>query len=131
MFCIASCTKVNSDAQYEIENVMKYQEECWNKGDIDCFMQGYWNSDSLLFVSKNGITKGWNATLNNYKNKYSSPEQMGKLTFSILKLETNNNNAFMIGKWQLNRTNDNIGGYFTLYWKKIDSKWKIIADHTS
>jgi len=24
-----------------------------------------------------------------------------------------------------------VGGYFTLLWKKLQSKWVIVADHTS
>jgi hypothetical protein len=39
--------------------------------------------------------------------------------------------AFVIGKWQLKRTSDNVGGHFTLLWKKISGKWLIVADHSS
>ena len=44
------------DADQKVLQVLKLQEQDWNRGDINGFMQGYWNSDSLQFVSKNGVT---------------------------------------------------------------------------
>jgi len=117
--------------EQEILTVMDMQEKAWNKGNIDDFMQGYWNSDSLMFIGKNGIKYGWKTTLENYKTSYPNKAAMGKLKFEIIKLEANNNTAYMLGKWSLQRDLDNPGGYFTLYWKKIEGKWVIIIDHTS
>ena len=110
---------------------MKMQEKAWSNGDIDSFMKGYWNSDSLMFVGKNGIKYGWNTTRNNYKKAYPDKRTMGKLEFNIIKLEVNGNSAFMLGKWSLVRENDNPNGHFALYWKKINGKWLITIDHTS
>jgi hypothetical protein len=43
----------------QIRKILKEQTAAWNRGDIDAFMQGYWNNDSLLFVGKNGPTYGF------------------------------------------------------------------------
>lgn len=51
----------------EILNLLAAQVESWNKGDVNQFMQGYWENDSLMFVGKNGVTYGYNKTLANYK----------------------------------------------------------------
>jgi len=115
----------------EIKKVMSMQEEAWNAGDIDQFMEGYWKSDSLMFIGKNGIKYGWQTTLDNYKTSYPDKKTMGKLAFDILKLEVINNSAYMLGKWKLKRESDAPGGYFTLYWKKINDQWVITIDHTS
>ena len=40
----------------EITNLLKYQEFRWNDGDIDGYMEGYLDSDSLKFITKKGIT---------------------------------------------------------------------------
>lgn len=117
--------------EQEILVVMDMQEKAWNKGNIDEFMQGYWNSDSLMFIGKNGIKYGWKTTLENYKTSYPDKAAMGKLAFKVLKLEVNNDSAYMLGEWNLKRELDNPGGYFTLYWKKIEGKWVITIDHTS
>ena len=111
--------------------VMNQQETDWNNGEIDSFMQGYWQSDSLMFIGKNGIKYGWQTTLDNYKKSYPDKAAMGKLEFDILKLEVNQDTAYMLGKWSLIRESDNPNGYFTLYWKKIKGNWVITIDHTS
>ncbi|PCJ23288.1 MAG: DUF4440 domain-containing protein [Flavobacteriales bacterium] len=127
---IISCSKTPS-AEREILAVMDMQEKAWSDGDIDNFMMGYWKSDSLMFIGKNGIKYGWKTTLDNYKKSYPSKAAMGKLKFEVLKLEINGNTAYLLGKWSLIRESDNLGGYFTLYWKKINESWVITIDHTS
>ena len=67
-----ACTQQSQEKEAILE-VMSQQEQDWNNGDIDAFMQGYWQSDSLMFVGKNGIKYGWQTTLENYKN--SDPTQ--------------------------------------------------------
>lgn len=121
-----------SKAEKEIRKVLAEQTEAWNKADIQGFMQGYWVSDSLKFIGKNGVTKGWTATLNNYKKSYPDKAAMGTLTFDILTVEKiSSKAAFVIGKWKLQREKDVLQGHFTLFWKKIKGKWLIVADHSS
>ena len=64
-----SCSNLESEEK-AITKVMNQQELDWNDGNIDGFMQGYWQSDSLMFIGKNGIKYGWKTTLDNYKNSY-------------------------------------------------------------
>ena len=54
------------------------------RGDIEGFMQGYWNSPDLKFVSGQNMTKGWQPTLERYKKSYDSRAKMGVLSFSEL-----------------------------------------------
>ena len=114
-----------------ILQVMKQQEVDWNEGDIEGFMEGYWNSDSLLFVGNSGITQGYKATLERYIKNYDSREKMGTLHFEILSLsQVNEEVYFMTGRYNLSRSIGDATGIFTLVWKKIDGKWLIISDHT-
>lgn len=118
--------------QEQIKLVMKIQEQNWNMGNIEGFMEGYWQSDSLLFIGSKGPTYGWLKTLTNYKQAYPTKDKMGHLTFGFIKIEMiDNQNAFVAGTWQLDRKEDILKGHFTLLWKKIDGEWKIIADHSS
>lgn len=122
----------NRAEENAIRQVMHNQQEAWNRADIETFMEGYWKSDSLKFIGRNGITYGWQTTLDNYKKSYPTPDAMGKLTFTILTLDIlSETSAFMIGRWHLKRASDEPGGHFTLLWRKINGKWVIIADHTS
>jgi len=115
-----------------ILKILDEQTAAWNNGDIDAFMQGYWKSDSLKFIGKNGITYGWTRTLNNYKKNYPDTAAMGKLHFDILSIKSLSPEYFhVIGKWNLQRSIGNLSGYFTLLFRKIQGKWVIIADHSS
>ena len=50
----------------DIVAVMNAQSAAWNRGDIEGFMQGYWSSQKLVFVSSR-VTRGWQPTLDRYK----------------------------------------------------------------
>ena len=116
----------------EIKEILSNQVDCWNKGDLDCFMHGYWKSDELVFVGSNGPKYGWQVTLNNYKKSYPSTDAMGELKFDLLKLSPlGKKNYLVIGKWSLKRKNDQPQGHFSLVFEKIGKEWKIIADHSS
>ncbi len=121
-----------SAEELAIQNVMTEQANAWNQGNINGFMKGYWQSDSLTFIGKSGVTYGYNNTLNNYKKNYDSPDKMGKLFFSELKIKRlSPEYYFVTGKWFLKRPVGDIGGYYTLLFRKISGKWVIVTDHTS
>jgi len=128
----SSAQSLKEKDKKKILSVMDRQVECWNKADIACFMEGYWKSDSLKFIGKSGITYGWQNTLDNYKKRYPDKATMGKLTFELISIEALAADAvLLIGKWHLNREADDLGGHYSLIWKRIDGKWVIIADHSS
>lgn len=115
-----------------ILSVLETQRLAWNRGDLEAYMQGYWHSDSLLFVGKSGPKYGWQTTLDNYKKGYPDKAAMGQLGFNILKVQLlDKNNAFVLGAWHLKREQDAPGGYFTLLLRKIKGEWKVVADHSS
>lgn len=118
--------------QKAISNLLEKQRLAWNRGDLDGYMQGYWKSDSLLFVGKNGPKYGWKTTLENYKKSYPDDSAMGILTFNILQINVIDlKNAFVLGEWKLKREADEPQGFFTLWLRRIRGEWKIVCDHTS
>ena len=128
----------NSLAQNEkdrltISNLMDKQAIDWTAGNIEAFMQGYWHSDSLMFIGSSGITYGWQQTFENYKKRYPDRATMGALKFDILKMDFHSKNTcWLLGKWHLTRPEKgDVGGYFTLIFKKIKGQWLIVSDHTS
>jgi hypothetical protein len=38
-----------------ILDLLDTQTAAWNKGDLQGFMKGYWENDSLRFIGKSGI----------------------------------------------------------------------------
>ncbi|MBC8156476.1 MAG: nuclear transport factor 2 family protein [Bacteroidetes bacterium] len=113
--------------------VLKRQTADWNAGRVDRFMGGYWPSDSLTFVGKAGITYGYTETLANYKKRYPDRASMGTLKFDILQLDFPARNvAYVIGRWHLTRPQlGDMGGHFTLLWRKLKNRWVIVSDHSS
>ena len=118
----------------EIHDLMKKQEKSWNMGNIDDFMEKYWNDDSLIFIGKYGINYGWKKTISNYKKSYRNKNEMGKLKFeNVICKPINKTTHLITGKWNIYRIDSirNTGGYYSLIWVKKDKEWKIIYDHTS
>jgi len=131
LFCSLLLAQSNKDEK-EILAILNQQTVQWNKGDLDNFMSGYWNNDSLMFIGKSGVTYGYANTLSNYKKNYSNKDQMGKLFFEIVKMKRLSPTYYwVLGKWFLKRSVGDIGGSYTLLFGKINGKWKIIADHSS
>ena len=115
-----------------IKKILSSQQECWNNGDIDGFMQGYWNSEKLVFTSLNHKPAyGWKNTLERYKNSYPTKSSMGELRFEILNLKLiSKTTATLKGKWELIRQNDQPNGLFWLDIEKFDNNWLITKDST-
>lgn len=129
---LSSAGYTQNNDQKEILGILKTQTEAWNRGDIDAFMHGYWESDSLKFIGKSGVTYGYKATLARYKKDYYDAAQMGKLAFDILEVkQLSPEYYFVVGKWFLKRSVGDIGGLYTLLFKRINGKWVIVVDHSS
>src|SRR5207253_9465177 len=91
------------------------QTVSWNRGDMNSFMKGYWNNDSLMFVNKNGVTYGYQNALSNYKKSYSDADKMGRLFFDILQVKKlSNEYCFVLGRWFFKRNAGHMGGHYTL-----------------
>ena len=115
-----------------IRKLLNDQTAAWNRGDIDSFMIGYWENDSLMFIGKSGVTYGWKNTLNKYKKNYPDTTAMGKLGFTLISLKKLSSEYFhIVGRWHLQRSIGDLSGHFTLLFKKIENRWVIIADHSS
>lgn len=114
-----------------IRAVLSKQQEAWNKGDIDGFMEGYWKSDSLLFIGST-VQRGWQQTIERYRKTYPSRDAMGKLQFEIRLVEKLSAEAYLVsGTYTLFRASDQPTGPFTLLFRKKNNKWVIVYDHTS
>ncbi len=116
----------------EINVMLQTQQEAWNRGDLDSYMQGYWHSDKLRFVTAKKFRSGWSEILAAYKKHYPNRETMGQLTFTVIDIKFfSNYAALVVGRWQLTRAKDKPNGVSSLLVEKIDGKWVITHDHSS
>ena len=121
-----------ANALTQIRSVLQAQQDAWNRGDIDGFMNGYARSASTVFVSGDTIERGWQTVRDRYREKYSSRAKMGTLTFSDLEITLlSSDSAVASGRWRLKRANDQPHGRFTLIFKRLPEGWRIVRDHTS
>jgi len=124
----------NQDTKSAVEQVLRAQQEAWNRHDLEAFMDGYWNSPELTFFSGVQETSGWQGALERYRKTYQSEgKEMGTLNFSSLRVEPlGNDAAFVRGAWRLTMSEGKTPhGLFTLVFRKFPVGWRIVHDHTS
>jgi ketosteroid isomerase-like protein len=124
----------------EIRAAITAQTEAWNHADIPTFMQAYEDSPDTTFIGAT-LGKGYQPIRERYLRNYTTPEQMGKLTFTDLDIRLLQSGcgkseiALVTGKFHLDRTAKGEAkkddGIFSLVWRKGPHGWKIILDHTS
>lgn len=116
-----------------IADVLDTQVEAWNRGDLETFMEGYWNSPDLVFTSGGRVQRGWQTTLDRYRAAYGErTETMGRLMFTDLEVhELERESAWVLGRWRLETDAETRGGVFSLVFRRIDGRWLIAHDHTT
>ena len=117
-----------------VRAVLDKQVEAWNRGDLEGFMAGYWNSPGLVFQSGDKRTQGWQATLERYRLRYQGQgKEMGRLRFDDLEVQVvGPEAAFVRGRWRLvMKDGSEPNGLFTLLLRRVGGEWKIVHDHTS
>lgn len=115
-----------------IRVMLQAQAEQWNRGNIEGYLVGYWQNDSLVFLGKSGQTYGYQATLDRYRKAYPDTAAMGKLITTVLKIRLlSADYAYVTGRWDLARSMGNLSGYYTLLLRRINGEWLIVEDHSS
>jgi len=130
-FYTLAATAQHKDEQ-QIRTMLAAQVTEWNKGNIEGYMKGYWESDSLLFIGSKGPRYGYKETLEKYKLAYPDTAHMGKLTSTILSIKKlSADYYFILGSWALERSVGNVSGSYTLLLRRIKGVWVIVCDHSS
>jgi uncharacterized protein (TIGR02246 family) len=122
------------DPVKSIRSVLERQEADWNKGDLDAFLTGYWDSPKVVFQSGGDRYDGWEAMRDRYRKRYKSEgKAMGQVAFSRIEIELlGPESALVRGTWRLTMPDGSRpGGLFTLVFRKFGDGWKIVHDHTS
>ncbi len=122
------------DAVSAIRAVLDKQEKDWNKGDLDAFLEGYWHSPNVVFLSGGDRHDGFDAMRDRYRKRYKAEgKAMGQVAFSGVEIQIlGPDSAFVRGRWGLTLPDGKKpGGLFTLIVRKLPEGWKIVHDHTS
>jgi uncharacterized protein (TIGR02246 family) len=137
LLCIAACapsqTRVEDPAA-EVRAVWNTSVEAWNRGDLDAFMNVYWNSSDLVFFSNKSETRGWQQTLDRYRATYKAEgRQMGTLDFPKLEFKVLGPEAVLArGQWRLKMPDGKEStGMTSVTFQKLPEGWRIVHDHSS
>ncbi|GAA4465617.1 nuclear transport factor 2 family protein [Nemorincola caseinilytica] len=129
-FSLAATAQSRDEAA--IRKMLAAQVTEWNKANMEGYMKGYWESDSLVFIGSKGPTYGYAATLARYKKGYPDTDHTGTLTSTILSIKRlSPEYYFVVGRWDLKRKAGDVGGSYTLLLRKIKGEWVIVCDHSS
>lgn len=124
--------KRNAQIVAAVRAVIDAQRDAWNRGDVAGYMDGYARNADITFISGDSHTRGWQTVHDRYQKNYNSRAKMGTLTFSDLETTVLSPDSVMVlGRWHLQRTNDQPHGRFTLIFRHTREGWRIIHDHTS
>ena len=109
------------------------QVDAWNEGSIRGFMDGYANSDTLVFLSGNNVRRGWEESYYAYVRGYPDAETMGTLSFENIEIRPlSSRHALAFGRWRLTREEtDGATGLFSLVLENTPEGWLVVHDHTS
>lgn len=119
------------DARQDIVQLMEKQVADWNNGNLEGFMTAYWQNDSLMFISSDGLHYGWQTLYDRYTAAYAQGNEMGALQFKIFRVEQLSDDLMLcVGTWHLENASGLHEGPFSLNWRNTGAEWKIICDHT-
>ena len=129
----SSKLSLSQDDLSAIQANFDQQAACWNKGDLECYVQAYYPSENVQTISRAGVTKGYRDILASYQ-KYFPKDKMGHLhfdNFSYKKL--NKQYIYVVGRFNLkyDKQSDLRQGWFSVIMEKIKGKWYMVSDHSS
>jgi uncharacterized protein (TIGR02246 family) len=120
-----------ANALTQIRSVLQVQQDAWNRGDIDGFMNGYARSASMVFISEDTVRCGWQ-TARSLQEKIFQSRKDGDPHISDLEITLLSSDwAVVSGRWKLKRADDQPHSRFTLVLKRLPEGWRIVHDHTS
>jgi hypothetical protein len=80
-----SALQAQKKEEEAIRRLLQQQTESWNSGNLNGFMQTYWEHDSLMFIGKNGITQGWKIHWITTKDLTRAKKQWGSCLLILFK----------------------------------------------
>ena len=127
-----SLAAAQPSVEEQILSVVTAQQQAWNDGDLEGYMEGYWNSNETTFISGGTVVKGYQEVFSRYQKRYDVREKMGVLSFKELQVRMiSAETAMVTGIWRLHRANDSPWGRFTLLVERKPEGWRVTYDHTS
>src|SRR5882672_8509192 len=85
----ASAQGITSAEKQAIQKVLDAQVVAWNRGDLEGFLAGYWDSPALIYQSNRTVVHGIDGLRDLYHRSFSGPASL-KSPMGQLKLVDEN-----------------------------------------
>jgi ketosteroid isomerase-like protein len=122
----------NAEDVVAVRATLDAQVAAWNRCDLEGFMAGYWPSEHLVFMTREGSTRGFRETLERYRRSYDRPESFGRLTFEDLRFERIDAETMLaLGGWRLGDAAAAPHGRFALVLRRFAEGWRVVSDYTT
>jgi beta-aspartyl-peptidase (threonine type) len=133
----ANGVPASPDWKEPIQKVLDAQVSAWNRGDIEGFMAGYWNSPDFIYIGNKQVVRGWQAMLDRYHEVFAAKEggsaPMGTLQITETQfMQLDRESALVWGTYVVvHPDGKRHGGLYTLVMRKFPAGWLTVYDRTS
>jgi len=105
----------------------------WNSGRIEDAIAYFYNSDSLLWVNRAGIEKGYQPILGSYLQDFADRSKMGTYSYEPLYIELlSSKSVYYVYRWKIELNGKKLrGGVSSQIWKKSNKRWLVFIEHFS
>jgi ketosteroid isomerase-like protein len=141
VLCVAGCSPAPAKAapregeppsHAEVRALLDAQAQAWNRHDLDGFLAGYRKDEHVVFVTKEGSTRGFSDLEQKYRKSYNAPEKFGELKFENIECKSVDADSVVVhGTWRLLREKDTPHGRFVLVVLRLAEGWRIVSDYTT
>lgn len=133
LICSTTLIHAQSKDVKDIIALMRTEEEAWNRGDIEAYVNLYAPGDStrMIYNGATGITRGKDSILAFYK-KYWPKERMGTLRLQHDGIEKISKQFYYVsGFFNVSYPSGKaVNGRFSGLVKKIKGRWYLYTDHS-
>ena len=112
----------------EALKVLAESAGAWSAGDLEAFVSAY--ADDCLFITSAGLTRGKEAVLSRYRERYPDRKAMGALELEILETRPAPPDGLTVAaRWILSYPDrPAASGHTLVVFRRIGESWKIVQD---
>ncbi|NNE35640.1 MAG: SgcJ/EcaC family oxidoreductase [Rhodothermales bacterium] len=117
----------------EIQDLVTKLQEDWNGGDMQAYLDAYWDDEGMALVFSDRVVLGKDAMTEMFTSTWPNEAKMGDFaTEDVNVIVLNPDLAIAKGRFQHQFTDSLIVGAFShILVRGDDGQWKIVHEHTS
>jgi uncharacterized protein (TIGR02246 family) len=112
----------------EALQILQTSAEDWSAGDIERFVSVY--AEDCLFITSSGLTRGRDAVLSRYRQRYPDPQAMGTLQLEVIETRPAPPDGLTVAaRWILAYPDrPAASGHTLIVFRRINGQWFIVQD---